>query len=128
FAIPFAYIVSLVSVFVSGVIIFLWAKIFGGKATIEQSIKMYMYAQTPHLFSWIPFVGGLASIWALLLLIIGTQKVHKMSRLRAALIYLIPSLILVVFIIAIILLIVILISANPELILDKLAEAAAAKQ
>jgi hypothetical protein len=74
-----------------------WILICAGKdsSSMKGYVKTYelgAYAGTPSmLFGWVPFVGF---IWSLILLIIGTQKVHGFSRQKAILMYVIPVVII----------------------------------
>src|SRR3989344_2579126 len=45
---------------------------------------------------WIPFLGFVGQIWSLILLIIGTQEVHGISRTKAILMYVLPLAVLFV--------------------------------
>lgn len=79
-----------------------WILLFGGKHNYVKTYELGAYAGTPSLlFGWIPFGGGLIGfIWSLVLLIIGTQQVHGISRTRAIWMYLVPLIILAVLSIA----------------------------
>jgi hypothetical protein len=62
--------------------LFVWA--FGGKKGYGNTIKAFAYGNTPvFLFGWLPFVGMLFSIWALVLNIIGIRQLHEISTGRA---------------------------------------------
>ncbi len=80
-------------------IIHLWCLLFGGKGTYTQSYRLYVYSHTPKfVFGWIPVIGFLAEIYSLVLLIIGTQRLHGISRNRAIWMYLIPYVAIMLFI------------------------------
>ncbi|HSU72676.1 MAG TPA: Yip1 family protein, partial [Candidatus Binatia bacterium] len=86
-----SYFLTLIFSFIFVGILYLYVRIFGGKAGYAQTYNLWAYAQMPTLlFGWIPVVSFFAGIWSLLLLIIGTSEVHQMSRMRATLLYLIP--------------------------------------
>jgi hypothetical protein len=62
--------------------LFVWA--FGGRKGYGNTIKAFAYGYTPvFLFGWLPFVGMLFSIWALVLYIIGIRQLHQISTGRA---------------------------------------------
>jgi hypothetical protein len=62
--------------------LFVWA--FGGRKGYGNTIKAFAYGYTPvFLFGWLPFVGMLFSIWALVLNIIGIKQLHQISTGRA---------------------------------------------
>ena len=62
--------------------LFVWA--FGGRKGYGNTIKAFAYGYTPvFLFGWIPFVGMLFPVWALVLYIIGIRQLHQISTGRA---------------------------------------------
>lgn len=70
--------------FITGSWAHLFVRAFGGRKGYETTIKAFAYGNTPlFLFGWIPFVGGLFSIWALVLDIIGIRQLHEISTGRA---------------------------------------------
>ena len=94
----FYYVLSLGLAFVVAGLLHVWILIFGGKADYTKSYQLYVYAYTPtYVFGWIPFLGFFAGIYSLILLIIGTEKMHDISRKRAILMYVIPAVIIMVF-------------------------------
>jgi hypothetical protein len=75
---------AFVGLFVGGLWthLFVWA--FGGRKGYRNTIKAFAYGYTPaFLFGWLPFVGMLFSIWALILNIIGIRQLHEISTGRA---------------------------------------------
>ena len=92
------YAIPLLVSFVTAFVLNIWLKAFKGKQSFYQAYKLSVYSNTPsYLTSWIPFIGGLFIIYSLILLIIGTKQLYKFSSLKAALIYLIPTIIILVF-------------------------------
>jgi len=70
--------------FISGLWTHLFVRAFGGRKGYRNTIKAFAYGDTPVLlFGWIPFVGMLFSIWALVLNIIGIRQLHEISTGRA---------------------------------------------
>ena len=97
------YILALLLVFVSVALLHIWIKIFRGKGKFEETFKIYSYGTTPSsLLSWIPLIGLVAWIYDLVLLIIGTSILHKISRTRSTVLYLIPVVISALLLILII--------------------------
>ncbi len=79
-----------------------WILLFGGKEKYAKTYQLYIYSSTPgYVFGWIPFIGYFALIYDLILLIIGTQKVHKISPMKSILMYVIPAVLLILFFAAI---------------------------
>jgi hypothetical protein len=75
---------AFVGLFVSGSWTHLFVRAFGGRNGYGNTIKAFAYGNTPVLlFGWIPFVGGLFSIWAIVLDIIGIKQLHGISTGRA---------------------------------------------
>jgi hypothetical protein len=70
--------------FLSGSWAHLFVRAFGGRKGWGNTIKAFAYGNTPILlFGWIPFVGALFSIWALVLDVIGIRQLHEISTGRA---------------------------------------------
>ena len=70
--------------FISGSWAHLFVRAFGGRKGYRNTIKVFAYGNTPvFLFGWIPFVGGLFWIWALVLNIVGIRQLHEISTGRA---------------------------------------------
>jgi len=75
---------AFVGLFISGSWAHLFVRAFGGRKGYGNTIKAFAYGNTPvFLFGWIPFVGGLFWIWALVLNIIGIRQLHEISTGRA---------------------------------------------
>jgi len=91
------YLLGLGFIFVTAGIVHLWIKLFKGTNTYSKTFELLVYSGTPSmLLSWIPFLGFIANIWSLILLILGTAQIHKMDRVKAVLIYVIPLIALMV--------------------------------
>jgi len=72
------------SLFISGSLTHLFVRAFGGRKGYGNTIKAFAYGNTPLLlFGWIPFVGMLFPIWALVLNVIGVRQLHEISTGRA---------------------------------------------
>jgi len=98
---------ALGSLFISGSWAHLFVRAFGGRKGYETTIKAFAYGNTPlFLFGWIPFVGGLFSIWALVLNIIGIRQLHGVSTGRAIGAVLLSYLALIVIVVLIVLFVV----------------------
>jgi len=95
------YIVGLLLPFIMAAILFGYIHIFGGKGSYAKTFQMYVYARTPvFIFGWLPYLGLLAWFYELALFIVGTVKIHKVSRKKAIWMYVVPMLILLVFALA----------------------------
>ena len=98
------YGLVLIFSFIMAALLHLWIIIFGGKANYEKTYQLYIYSHTPNLvFGWIPIINLLIWIYSLVLLIIGTQKVHKIPKTRAILMYVIPFILIIVLLLILIL-------------------------
>ena len=87
----FTYIMTLVGSFISAAVLHVWILIFGGKESYIKTYQLNTYSRMPYfLFGWIPFVSIFAWIYTLGLFIIGTEKLHKIPRRKAVLMYVIP--------------------------------------
>jgi len=79
-----AVVGAFASLFITGSWAHLFVRAFGGRKGYANTIKAFAYGDTPFLlFGWIPFVGMLFWIWALVLNIIGIRQLHEISIGRA---------------------------------------------
>jgi hypothetical protein len=79
-----AVVGAFASLFITGSWAHLFVRAFGGRKGYANTIKAFAYGETPlFLFGWLPFVGMLFSIWALVLTIIGVRQLHEISTGRA---------------------------------------------
>ncbi len=84
--------------FVGAALLHLWILIFGGRAPYSKTYQLSVYSSTPtFLLGWIPVLGLFSVIYNLVLLIIGTQQIHGLSKKKVLLMYLIPFALLLVF-------------------------------
>ena len=92
FQLLLAPVFALVSLFVFSALLHLFLMIFGGaKEGFEASFRVLCYAQATQLVQIVPICGGLiASVWLLVVLIIGLSEAHKTSRGTAAAAVLVP--------------------------------------
>ena len=80
----------LLGFFIAG-LLHAWILIFRGKAGYDKTYQLYVYSRTPQfLFGWIPVLGFIAYIYGLVILIMGTMKMHKISKTKSILMYVIP--------------------------------------
>jgi len=77
---------GIIGVFIDGLWLHLWVYLVGGRNGIGETIKAVMYGATPSLIlGWIPIVGSVAGIWALIVGIIGVRQLHELSTGKAVL-------------------------------------------
>jgi hypothetical protein len=94
-------------------ILHLWIKLFKGKAKYKKTYQLYVYGTTPSfLLSWIPFVGNFAWIYSLIVLITGTSIIHKISKTRSMILYLIPVILLIILMVIATIILLTSIAAN----------------
>ncbi len=87
----------IIGVFIGGAIIHIFVYIVGGRKGITQTIKALMYGQTPLLlFGWIPLIGFIAGIWALVLEVLGIRQLHELTTGRAILAVIVLPIILMI--------------------------------
>jgi hypothetical protein len=76
----------------------LFVYIFGGRNGIKKSIQVFLYSAIPTvLVSWIPLLPLIVVFYSVYVAIVGLKILHNMSTLRAALAYLLPFLLLIIF-------------------------------
>jgi len=84
--IPLIYLFEFAVLLLAGVWFHLFALIFGAKKGLKQTIIALIYGRTPYyLFAWIPFIGGLASVWSWVLYGFGIKKLQNLSTGRTVL-------------------------------------------
>ena len=89
--------ISILSTFIVSGILYVWLLIYKGEKDYQTVYKLYTYSRTPSLvFGWIPIINWFSWVYSLVLLIIGTHKIYKFSKLKSTLIYLIPLFLLLV--------------------------------
>lgn len=94
------FIGGIIGIFIAGLIIHIFVALIVGGNGITQTIKALMYGETPSmLFGWIPYIGILASLWSLVLYIIGIKELHETTTGRAAAAVLVPVIIVIVLVI-----------------------------
>ncbi|HDQ07422.1 MAG TPA: YIP1 family protein [Methanoculleus sp.] len=99
-SIVFGIIGGLIMVVIGGLILHLFVVIVGGRRGLSATIKAVIYAATPAiLFGWIPVVGLVALIWALVLGVLAIRELHEISTGRAAVAVVIPFAVLVILVI-----------------------------
>ncbi|MEK6874631.1 MAG: YIP1 family protein [Nanoarchaeota archaeon] len=89
------YILILVFSFVGAAIAHVWAKIWGGSGNYSHTYQLIVYSSTPNMIlGWIPFIGWLAGIYSLVLLIIGTQHMHELSLAKSIIMWIVLGVVL----------------------------------
>jgi hypothetical protein len=83
----FGWLLVLLGILILGVIVHLFLMLFGGaNQGLTMTLRVISYAYAPQIFAVVPFVGWcIASIWMLVLEIIGLAAAHRTDTWRAAL-------------------------------------------
>ena len=88
----------------SGILYLLVMLIVGSRNSgYEATFRVVAYSAVTSLVSWIPFIGGILSLYGIYLAIVGIREVHNTTTGKAALVVLIPA--------AVVLLILLLLAA-----------------
>ena len=88
------FISGIIAVFIMGLWMHIWVYVVGGRKGVTQTIKALMYGATPsYLLGWIPFIGIIAGIWALIVEIIGIRQLHELSTGKAVLAFILAIII-----------------------------------
>jgi len=88
---------GLVGILIGGVILHLFVLLVGGRMGLSATLKAVIYAATPSLlFGWIPLIGIIASLWALVLEVLAIRELHEISTARAIFAIAIPFVIVVI--------------------------------
>ncbi len=84
FALPISFTLGIILSYVGFVVFFVFLKLVGGKASLLQSVQMFIYGATLSLIvSGIPCIGALLSLISLANVVIGSARIHKITLLRA---------------------------------------------
>jgi len=85
------FVLVIIFNFIWAGILHVWILIFGGKKGYKQTYQLSIYSSIPtYLLGWFPLIGLFASVYSVYLLIIGTQEVHGISKMKSILMYVIP--------------------------------------
>ncbi|MBI3413614.1 MAG: YIP1 family protein [Candidatus Aenigmarchaeota archaeon] len=96
----FSWVMTVLVMFVSAAVVFVFAKVLGGKGSYVEAYKSLVYGSLPsQLLGWLPFAGVLFSIWSLYLQTKGVSKLYKIGMFRSLIAVLSPSLIALALII-----------------------------
>lgn len=94
-------VLAIASAFIGGVILHIFVYIVGGRKGIVQTIKAGMYGSTPFLLlGWIPVIGFVASIWSLIVEIIGIRQLHELTTGKAILSFVLLIIVAIILAIA----------------------------
>jgi hypothetical protein len=87
---------ALVGIFVGSAVMHVFLMLFGGaKRGFEATLRTVCYCQATQLLQVVPVCGGLvASVWAIVALIIGLSEAHGIGRGTAAAAVLVPIVVL----------------------------------
>ncbi len=101
------FILMLISVFIWGVILHVFAYILGGRWNISRSIKVAMYSSTPlMLLGWIPVLGIFGWIWAGALNVVGLHQYQDIGEGKAIVAVLTPIILLLLTVLALLIVII----------------------
>jgi hypothetical protein len=91
------YLIGLGFSFLISGALFLWLKLFKAKGKYEKAYQLYVYSRTPKfVYGWIPALDLVAWIHGLILLIAAVQKVYKIKRNKAIIIFVIPAIVFII--------------------------------
>ena len=93
-----AVIGGIVGLFIVGIILFIFFKIFGGSGGYEGTVRILSYSSAVQVFAWIPVIGWIISLHDIWLNIVGGKHVHNLTTVKSAIAVLIPIIILAVII------------------------------
>jgi len=86
-----------ISLLIAGAIIHICAKIVGGKGDYTATVRAFSLSETPMAaIGWIPFLGFLAPIWGLILMVMGIRDYHDISTIRAVIAVFLPAIVIII--------------------------------
>ncbi len=97
-SILFAPILGAIGIFVAAAIQQLLVRLFVGENNqgFASTFKVASYTQVTGLVNWVPIVGPLVALYGLYLSIVGIREIHGTTTGKAALVVLIPFLVVLV--------------------------------
>lgn len=101
-SILFIPVIGVIGLFIGALILHIFFKILGGKGTYDGTFRILAYASATAVFIWIPFVGILAGLYMIYVVVIGGTKVHKISTLKSVVAVVMPVVIGIVIIVGLI--------------------------
>jgi hypothetical protein len=103
-SIIFAPIVAVIGLFIGAGILHLLVMLIVGSRNsgFEATFRVVAYSAVTSFVSWIPFIGGILSLYGIYLGIVGIREVHNTTTGRAALVVLIPAAVLFLIALALI--------------------------
>ncbi|MGD8385918.1 MAG: YIP1 family protein [Desulfobacteraceae bacterium] len=94
------FIVGLLLFIVSGIMQLLLRMVGGGAHGFEATFRVIAYGQAAQVFAVIPFLGGfVASLWLLVVEVIGLREMHETSYLRVILAFAIPIVLICILVV-----------------------------
>jgi len=97
----FMLVACILGLFIGSAIVHLFVIILGGKQGFIKTVMAMIYSSTPSmLFSWIPLIGILAGLWALVLEVLALREIQEMSTAKAVLAIILPVIIIVILVMA----------------------------
>lgn len=75
-----ALVGGIIGIFISGLWLHIWVYLVGGRNGFGKTITAIAYGQTPYLLlGWIPIINFVATIWTLIVEIIGIRQLHGLT-------------------------------------------------
>lgn len=100
-----AVVLGVIGLAVGSILLHIGVLVMGGRGGIIQTFKAVVYGLTPYyLLGWIPVVGLLAALWALIVEILGIRELHEMSTERAIVAWVI-SIVIIAIVLALLILV-----------------------
>ena len=99
-----APIIAAIGLFIGAGIIHLLVMLIVGSrnAGFEGTFRVLAYSAVTSLVSWIPFIGGILSLYGIYLGIVGLREMHNTTTSKAAIVVLIPVAIIILLALALI--------------------------
>ena len=94
-----AVIGGIVGLFIFGIILYIFFRIFGGSGGYEGTVRILSYSSAAQVFAWIPVIGWIIGLYGIWLNIVGGKHVHNLTTVKSAIAVLLPLVILGVIIV-----------------------------
>jgi len=86
---------GVIGMFILAAILLLCFRIVKGTGDYEATFRVLSYSSAVQVATWIPYIGWIASLYGLYLIVVGSSEVHRVSVAKSVLAVLIPVIVII---------------------------------
>ncbi len=86
---------GIIGLFIGAAILLVCFKIVKGTGEYEATFRVLSYSSATQVATWIPYVGWIATLYGLYLVVVGCGEIHKVSTAKSVLAVLIPVIVII---------------------------------